>query len=458
MNKKINLILATIILPVISAAELEQKNLPEKWITVFIHGSFSLRPHLGIRNIFKMLYDTVEESIYYRSTEINRRDPFFYKNQAMAGLGLHKINIYDLHKNAAAPVLAAAFEEISLLAGYPKTDEYYAFGWSGLVSNKLRFLEGAFLYQDLEKIFKKSIEAGYKPRIRLIGYSHGGNLALQLGAIYKTKPEDEYFNIDELWLLGTPIQVETDYLVNSPVFKKVFNFYSRADKVQTLDFFSFKRFFSQKKFSKRNNFKIPEKLYQVRIKITKFEPASAKYADKKITDPSSLRYFNEVNYDPGHFELWFMGWTILTYRQTFPFYPLPILTFLTLVTSFVENNPDTPHDIVADFKPDFEMIELKPYHTIKNKFHEKIPFISHELLKHMQEHSIKFIPDDYNIDIYNQKVYGAMNIAEHEYKEIKQLLKKEKKQKKPLVGKINLHNTDAAYQGHVSKLDQQHCS
>lgn len=449
MNKKINFILAIILCSNLSIANIEKKDLPEKWITVFIHGSFSLRPHLGVRNIFKMLYDTIEESIYYRSTEINRRDPFFYKNQAMSGLGLHKINIYDLHKNAAAPVLAASFEEISLRAGYPKTDEYYTFGWSGLVSNKLRFLEGSFLYQDLQKIFKKYEDAGYQPRVRLIGYSHGGNLALQLGAIYKTKPKDEHFSIDELWLLGTPIQVETDYLINSPVFKKVFNFYSRADKVQTLDFFSFKRFFSQKKFSKRNNFKIPNKLYQIRIKITKFEPSSKKYADKKLTDGSSLRYFKEINYDPGHFELWFMGWTILTYRQTFPFYPLPILTFLPLVTGFIEKNSDVPHDIVADFKPDLEEIEIKPYHTVKIKYRKQIPFIPNKLLKHMQEHSIKFIPDDYNIKIYNQKVYGAMNIAEHEWKEIKRILKKEKKGKQALQGKINLHQTDEAYQGHI---------
>jgi len=449
MNKKINFIFAIILSSNWSIAPIDDKKLPEKWITVFTHGSFSLRPHLGIRNIFKMLYDTIEESIYYRSTEINRRDPFFYKNQAMAGLGLHKINIYDLHKNAAAPILAACFEEISLTAGYPKTDEYYTFGWSGLISNKLRFLEGAFLYQDLEKIFKKYKDQGYNPRVRLVGYSHGGNLALQLGAIYKTKPQSEHFFIDELWLLGTPIQVETDYLINSPIFKKIFNFYSRADKVQSLDFFSFKRFFSQKKFSKRNNFKIPEKLYQVRIKITKYEPASKKYKDKKLTDKASLRYFKEVNYDPGHFELWFMGWTILTYRQTFPFYPLPILTFLPLVTKFIEENPDMPHDIVANFKPDFEEIEIKPYHTVKKNYHENIPFISNELLKHMQEHSIKYIPNDYNIEMYNQKVYGAMNIAEHEWKEIKRILKKEKKQKQPLQGNINLHKKDPSYRGHI---------
>src|SRR3990167_3866494 len=297
----------------------ENKNL---WITVFIHGSFSLRPHLTIRNILKMLNDTIEESIYYRSTEINRRDPFFYKNQAMSGLGLHKVDLHHPHNNAAAPIIAASFEEISRHIGHEPSDQYYTFGWSGLVSNKLRYLESAFLHQDLAKLIKKIENEGYKPKIRLIGYSHGGNLALQLGALHTTKPAPQQFYIDELWLLGTPIQVETDYLINSPIFKKIYNFYSRADSVQMLDFFSFKRFFSRKKFSKRKNFKLPEKLIQIRIKITEYEP---KHNNKTMpkppcNDPKLLKkYFNPINYDPGHFELWFMGWTILTYRNEFPF-------------------------------------------------------------------------------------------------------------------------------------------
>lgn len=429
----------------------EEKKQHDKWITVFIHGSFSLRPHLGIRNIFKMLYDTIEESVYYRSTEINRRDPFFYKNQAMSGLGLHKIDINHLHNNAAAPILAASFEEISHQAGYPQTEEYYTFGWSGLISNKLRYLEAAFLYQDLERISKRISKQGYTPRVRLIGYSHGGNLALQLGAIHSTKTAAESFFVDELWLLGTPIQVETDYLVNSPIFKKVYNFYSRADRVQTLDFFSFKRFFSNKKFTKRRNFKVPEKLHQIRLKITKYEPSKRKYQDIPLTqNPEELKkYFKEINYDPGHFELWFMGWTILTYRPTFPLYPLPTLTFLPLIVHYLDQHPNIPHDIVAEIKPDFNLIEFKPYHTIKSAYRDAIPFVDSELLKHMKYHVTKFTPDDYNIDMYNQKVYGAMNIAEHEWTEIKRLLKLERKQKQKLPKSVNLHKHDMAYQGHI---------
>lgn len=433
----------------------------ERWITVFIHGSFSLRPHLNVSNILKMLNDTIEESIYYRSTEINRRDPFFYKNQAMAGLGLYKVDLHHPHNNAAAPILAASFEEISQYVGQNPSDEYYTFGWSGLVSNKLRYLESAFLHQDLDKLVKKVRQEGYEPKIRLIGYSHGGNLALQLGALHVTKPVPNQFYIDELWLLGTPIQVETDYLINSPIFKKVYNFYSRADRVQTLDFFSFKRFFSRKKFSKRKNFQLPEKLTQIRLKITQYVQktnSGLKQSFDQIpcNDPKLLkRYFKEESYDPGHFELWFMGWTILTYRRTFPFYPMPILTFLPIIVNYIQNNPDMPSDILAHIYPSCNILEIKPYHTIKSSYHAQFPFIDQELFNHMKHHASQFVPNDYNIDMYNQKVYGAMDIAEHEWKEIQKLIKIEKKKNKKLPSVVNLHKNDPAFTGHLPTLDHQ---
>lgn len=424
---------------------------PEKWITVLIHGSFSLRPHLNFTNIFKMLADTIEESIYYRSTEINRRDPFFYKNQAMAGLGLYKIDINHPHNNAAAPILAASFETVALHCAYPATEEYYTFGWSGLVSNKLRYLEASFLYKDLYRLHKKFEQQGFTPKIRLVGYSHGGNLALQLGAIYGTKSKDQQFIIDELWLLGTPIQVETDYLVNSPIFVKVFNFYSRSDRVQTLDFFSLKRFFSNKKFSKRHNFKIPKKLYQIRLKVSEYIPTkkAPDFQGKVPSNADLKKYFKEFNYDPGHFELWFMGWTILTYRNEFPFYPLPLLTFLPFIVRHIESTPDIPNDLVAHFKTNFNVVDFMPYHTVKSKYFAQVPFIDIELIKHMQNNVKQFVPDDYNIEIYNQKVYGAINIAEHEEREINRLLKLEKKKQAVLPQKNNLHKHDIAYRGHL---------
>ena len=421
------------------------------WITVFVHGSFSLKPHINLKNFIKMLTDTIEESIYYRSTEINRRDPFFYKNQAMAGLGLHKIDIEHPHKNAAAPILAASFEEVSKHAGNKPSNQYYTFGWSGLVSNKLRYLESEFLHQDLEKLILKLLKDGYTPKIRIIAYSHGGNLALQLGALHTTKPISKQFIIDELILIGTPIQVETDYLINSPIFKKIYNLYSRADRVQTLDCFSFKRFFSRKKFSNRYNFTIPDKLTQIRIKVTEYEPKSKAPTFKEIpNDPAILKkYFAELNYDPGHFELWFMGWTISTYRTNFPINPLPVLTFIPIFLKYINQTPNLPNDLVAHIKPQLNTIQFAPYHMHKKSYTSTYQFFDTALLKHMTEHASKFMPDDYNLEIYNQKVYGAINIAEYEWKKIRRLLNLERRKNKQLPQSINLHKNNPVYIGHL---------
>ena len=71
------------------------------------------------------------------------------------------------------------------------------------------------------------------------------------------------------------------------------------------------------------------------------------------------------------------------------------------------------------------------------------------LLKHMTHHASKFTPDDYNITIYNQKVYGAINIAEYEWKEIRRLYRLEQNKKLPLPSSINIHKNDCSYKGHL---------
>ncbi|MBI2352884.1 hypothetical protein HYV11_01405 [Candidatus Dependentiae bacterium] len=426
------------------------------WVTVFIHGSFSLKPHLNISNIVKMLNDTIEESVYYRSTEINRRDPFFYKNQAMGELGLHKIDITRPSKITASPTVAAAFEQMCQFAGYPASDEYYTFGWSGLVSNKLRYIEAGFLYKDLTKIIKQFQKQGHNPLIRILGYSHGGNLALQLGAIHQTKNPNDKISIEEFHLIGTPIQIETDYLITSPIFKRIYNWYSRGDNVQSLDFFSFKRFFSKKKFSKRKSLTLPEKLTQIRIKISHFIPKKCTDIDFVPTSEKERRKcFKEINFDPGHFELWFMGWTTLRYRQEFPMNPLPFIVFIPLLTQYINSNPNTPHDIVAYIQPSFHKVELYPYWP-KNKkwFHLTFPFIDSNVLSTMKNCAKQYNPENYNIEIYNRKVYDAIRIVDHELSTIKKLTKLEKKNKKIDSPIIKIHHSCDSYNGHLPTLQK----
>jgi len=416
---------------------------PEKkdlWVTVFVHGSFSLQPHLTLGNAINVIFDRIENSVYYRSTEINRRDHFFYKNQVMLGLGLHKIDLHHPNKEEASRIIAASYEKVSQYAGNAPSDEYYAFGWSGLVSHKLRYLEAGILYQQLHDIVKKLKAEGKNPKVRVISYSHGGNLSIQLGAVHVTKAPSEQFEIDELYLNGTPVQIETDYLINSPVFKKVYNIYSKADVIQKLDFFSFKRFFSRRKFTNRRNFELPDKLTQIRISITDYTPKDLNSNIPFPRDEKSLRkHFKRCTYDPGHFELWFVGWTILSYRKNFPFNPLPIIDFLPIIIKDLDKNPQISKDIIVSILPYKEKIEI--YNNKKFIYHKELvvekPFLPKKFMEEIQTNALKYEPVDYNLETYNRKMYDAISIAQYEYDQLNKLkitefkkIKKEKQQKK----------------------------
>jgi len=408
---------------VLSAKEKAQ-NRPETWVTVFVHGSFSLKPHLTVGNAINVIFDRIENSVYYRSTEINRRDPFFHKNQVMLGLGLQKIDFNHPNKEEASRIIAASYEKVSQYAGNPPSDNYYAFGWSGLVSHKLRYLEAGILYQQLFEVLQKLKNQGKNPKVRIISYSHGGNLSIQLGAIHVTKSPSDQITIDELYLNGTPVQIETDYLINSPVFKRVYNIYSKADSVQKLDFFSFKRFFSGRKFTNRKNFQLPEKLTQIRLSITDYTPKDITANIPFPEDPKMLRkHFTKCTYDPGHFELWFMGWTILSYRKNFPFNPLPIIDFLPMIIKHLDDNPQVSRDVIVQVLPYKESIEI--YNYKKFVLHKELvathPFVPQAFMEELQVKALQYEPVDYNLETYNRKMYDAISIARYEYDQLNKL-------------------------------------
>jgi len=435
----------------------------EDWVTVFVHGSFSLKPHLTLGNAINVIFDRIEHSVYYRSTEINRRDHFFYKNQVMLGLGLQRIDYKNPNKTEAARIIAASYEKTSQLAGNAPSDHYYAFGWSGLVSHKLRYLEASILYDQLYDVVKKMKAAGKNPKIRIISYSHGGTLSIQLGAVHVTKSPSEQFFVDELYLNGTPVQIETDYLINSPVFRKVYNIYSKADSIQKLDFFSFKRFFSRRKFENRNNFTLPDKLIQISLNIVDYTPKDVTSDIPFPRDEKTLRkHFTKCTYDPGHFELWFMGWTILSYRKDFPFNPLPIINFLPIIVKDLESDPEISRDIVVKILPYKETMEIYNYkRLIRLKMVTERPFLTKKILDELKVNALQYEPVDYNLETYNRKMYDAISIAQYEYDQLNKLkvqefkdIKKEKNEKKQKGHKnkiVNLQKKERKFKGFLDK-------
>ncbi len=438
-----------------------KKDQNECWITVFVHGSFSVKPHLTLSNATNVVFDNIEDSVYYRSIEINRKDKFFCENQAMLKLGLHKIDYEHPDKENAARIIAATYDKISQHTGNAPCQEYYAFGWSGLVSHKLRYLEAGILYQQLHAVMQQLKAQGKHPKLRIISYSHGGNLSIQLGAVHVTKTPAEQITIDEFYLLGTPIQIETDYLINSPVFKKIYNIYSKADSIQKLDFFSFKRFFSKRKFINRKNFQLPEKLTQIKLKITDYTPKDLNSHIPFPRDEKLLRkHFTKCNYDPGHFELWFMGWTILSYRKNFPFNPLPIIEFLPVIIKDLEKYPELSGDIVVNILPYKECIQVYNYKKFQMHPHHYIekPFLPKNFLEELKTNALRYEPIDYNLETYNRKMYDAIAIAQYEYdqlcklkvKEFKNMKKEKISHTKPEHNKrkiVNLQSKDKRYKG-----------
>lgn len=301
----------------------------DMWLNVIIHGTIGLRSQLNFSTFIHLMKDDIEETQYKKVVEQLRNDPFFYKIQAIHDLGLHPIQHPCKKICSAASLFAKAFEKN--LTTHPNIKNlFYAFGWSGLLSMTERSKASLTLHDALTKELQK-LSRFYPKRnlhLRIIGYSHGGSVALHLAEIPDTR-----LQIDELLLIGTPIQKETDFLIHSSLFKKVYNFYSRKDLIQKMDCFSFKRFFSQRKFKKEC---LCDKLIQIELKVM-----DTKY-------PGAKQY--PINRSPSHTELWFFGWTLSSYRKNFITYPLPLSVFLPRFIDTIERcAPEKNHIVLTLF-------------------------------------------------------------------------------------------------------------
>src|SRR5579871_2473041 len=249
--------------PVINEAE-------ETWVTVFVHGIMSIQPHLTLHNIARFIRDDVQDTTYSKTVEYMRMDPYFYLNQAMQEFGLKKIDDTDLQPGNASSAIANLYDQVTKMVAPNTTNHYYTFGWSGLLSPSSRYQDSIRLLQELTAELKEKFwDHNIFPKIRLIGYSHGGNVCLNIAAAKNNTDPDSLLSVDELILVGVPIQTETDYLSADAIFKKIYHVLSRADRIQRIDFFSFNRIFSRRYFRGNHHFKVPKKLMQIEIKINR---------------------------------------------------------------------------------------------------------------------------------------------------------------------------------------------
>lgn len=392
---------------------MEQLESNQVWVNIFIHGIISIKPLTTLSNFFRFINDNLEDSPYALTINNIRNNSFFYQNQTIQAPGLHPIDINNCAQGAAACVMARIFDKVTKLNGNNAQSLYYTYGWSAILSRSAR-LEDAYTFLcQLNTEIDKLRAQGLEPKVRLIGYSHGGTVILKLALAKQLYCIAPHFAVDETYLLGTPIQSDTDYLINDPLFKKIYNIYSRGDRFQKLDFFSAGQFFSERKFMTHCHLpELPSKLTQVEIKLVRKPKSNGCCRTCNDTDCCfGTSYRNRRNVSPGHSELWFFGWTPMHYRKTFPLYPLPVVTLLPYIIDAIDpfdgaHNPECPIVVTID----------STYHQMNindsgNRFCNGInrPFIDSGTLSALKEEALSFRPDPalYNWCKFDEQIQKA---------------------------------------------------
>jgi len=181
----------------------------QHYITIWIHGT--------LPTAFS------PKSIIYKFEFIKR---FFYCKK---GLNL----AIELDKKYHMRTIAQTLNQVS--TELFSMDSFYFFGWSGNLRTCHREKAAKLLYEQLSDLVHQYYCIHQKqPYIRIICFSHGGNVALLLSRHCKRKQCP--FFINELILLACPVQEETRSFLKHMLFKKIYSIHSHYfDLLQVLD-------------------------------------------------------------------------------------------------------------------------------------------------------------------------------------------------------------------------------
>ena len=149
----------------------------------------------------------------------------------LIGLNTRNLGLWPARKSARGTIPARV--ERSLTAMYHDTfsaEHVFMFKWSAGFSLEEREKAACQLYQALKQVCAEYNVGKNNIKLRLIGFSEGGNVVLSLPKFKDGQP----FSVDELVLIGTPVQDVTACNVTDPMFKRVFNLYSSLDAIQII--------------------------------------------------------------------------------------------------------------------------------------------------------------------------------------------------------------------------------
>lgn len=377
------------------------------WLNIFVHGTFGTM--VGILSINNVLKDKVRGTIYRDTNKGMRDNAYFFQTQPILERGLLPItpsfNIASTNKKilAAYPITKAFDEFLKITPLNNEKQCYYTFGWSGLISQNRRRLEAVRLFNELQEEVTALKKQNFEPKIRIMAHSHGGNLCLNLGAIvpilnsktfnafhkysleeqadesikqmlaiikilpskeqalleqgqkrFDYVPTEKKLSIDELILLGTPIQQETELFLFSPIFKKIYNVYSTQDSIQQLDWISTKNPVSKQRVDAallaRMTKPTDKRIVQIKIMYERQVVMTPKRSQRIITTENTqpASFFDTLlgtrpsSKDPGHKELWGLCWAAAKYSnnslQSF-LSPLPTIVMMPLILTMLKKHP-----------------------------------------------------------------------------------------------------------------------
>ncbi|MGD1997572.1 MAG: hypothetical protein PVJ92_01515 [Candidatus Dependentiae bacterium] len=403
----------------------------QPWMVIFMHGSFGTM--FGLMSFFKVMRDDVENTTYKKMSSHMRHDPFFHQLQPILAPGLHRFEPTfnppaaeeNKHHLAVFPVSAAYKHLHEQMRSESEKHYFYTFGWSGLVSQQRRRREAVRFYNMLHQEYHRFLKQGITPKIRILVHSHGGNVALNMAGVshlmeaglnnipdaktYADKDERESLEelhkvlvqlpkkektkqlphqkkwdfmpprsplrVDEMVLLGTPVQAETAHFFTYPFFKKIYHVYSAGDSIQGFDWVSTKRYNPEQRLPFTPTNTNPDNtVVQVRLTMNKNKPVSENEGEVKEESPQPAvegSVFSNVLGalfgakkgdgipDPGHKELWFMGWKGQGNEESAQRHiqPYPYVILWPLIQQLVDKHPDL-HDVDVRLKFKEEKISL----------------------------------------------------------------------------------------------------
>ena len=132
------------------------------------------------------------------------------------------VPVVDIKENTRLTRLARTLENADAMS-FP-TGSFYFYSWSGVLNFNERKKAAKLLFSAL---------CDHQGPITIIAHSHGCNVALYLAEL--AEEQGKPLQIDSLILCAPPVQKPTAHLIKSPIFKKIYSFYSTADIVQVLD-------------------------------------------------------------------------------------------------------------------------------------------------------------------------------------------------------------------------------